>query len=190
MGFGRGGVPSRDQLPRARPCAPSAGVTRLGGELRPGGASAVILWTSGEMAERLKAHAWKACVPKGTVGSNPTLSATKSAVAETLTPLPVTLPETPALSRGLGRGAQPEGNRRRRVPGRQRAAGRVVSQYWIVALLTLLRGSSGSVVHRVFDAARGGRDCWARWQPRRADRSGLDAVVPRGSAPRTRARAL
>ena len=37
---------------------------------------------SGEMAERLKAHAWKACVPKGTVGSNPTLSATKSAVAE------------------------------------------------------------------------------------------------------------
>jgi hypothetical protein len=30
---------------------------------------------SGEMAERLKAHAWKACVPKGTVGSNPTLSA-------------------------------------------------------------------------------------------------------------------
>ena len=49
--------------------------------------------TSGEMAERLKAHAWKACVPRGTevvitgpprkrlvavmphVGSNPTLSA-------------------------------------------------------------------------------------------------------------------
>ena len=29
----------------------------------------------GEMAERLKAHAWKACVSKGTVGSNPTLSA-------------------------------------------------------------------------------------------------------------------
>ena len=26
------------------------------------------------MAERLKAHAWRACVPKGTVGSNPTLS--------------------------------------------------------------------------------------------------------------------
>ena len=36
----------------------------------------------GEMAERLKAHAWKACVPKGTVGSNPTLSANQSAVAE------------------------------------------------------------------------------------------------------------
>ncbi len=30
---------------------------------------------SGEMAERLKAHAWKACVGKPTVGSNPTLSA-------------------------------------------------------------------------------------------------------------------
>jgi hypothetical protein len=28
------------------------------------------------MAEWLKAHAWKACVPQGTVGSNPTLSAT------------------------------------------------------------------------------------------------------------------
>jgi integrase len=27
------------------------------------------------MAEWLKAHAWKACVPQGTVGSNPTLSA-------------------------------------------------------------------------------------------------------------------
>ena len=30
---------------------------------------------SGEMAERLKAHAWKACVPRGTEGSNPSLSA-------------------------------------------------------------------------------------------------------------------
>ena len=30
---------------------------------------------NGEMAEWLKAHAWKACVPQGTVGSNPTLSA-------------------------------------------------------------------------------------------------------------------
>ena len=30
----------------------------------------------GEVAERLKAHAWKACVPqKGTEGSNPSLSA-------------------------------------------------------------------------------------------------------------------
>ena len=33
------------------------------------------LATLGEMAEWLKAHAWKACVPQGTVGSNPTLSA-------------------------------------------------------------------------------------------------------------------
>jgi hypothetical protein len=32
----------------------------------------------GEMAEWLKAHAWKACVPQGTVGSNPTLSAIDS----------------------------------------------------------------------------------------------------------------
>ena len=31
--------------------------------------------TSGEMAEWLKAHAWKACLPQGNVGSNPTLSA-------------------------------------------------------------------------------------------------------------------
>ena len=31
---------------------------------------------SGEMAEWLKAHAWKVCIPqKGIVGSNPTLSA-------------------------------------------------------------------------------------------------------------------
>ena len=30
---------------------------------------------SGEMAEWLKAHAWKACLPQGNVGSNPTLSA-------------------------------------------------------------------------------------------------------------------
>ena len=29
----------------------------------------------GEMAEWLKAHAWKACVPQGTQGSNPCLSA-------------------------------------------------------------------------------------------------------------------
>ena len=35
------------------------------------------------LAERLKAHAWKACVLKGTVGSNFTLSAIQSAVAET-----------------------------------------------------------------------------------------------------------
>ena len=30
----------------------------------------------GEMAEWLKVHAWKACVSKGTEGSNPSLSAT------------------------------------------------------------------------------------------------------------------
>jgi hypothetical protein len=31
---------------------------------------------SGEMAEWLKAHAWKACIPQGIQGSNPCLSAT------------------------------------------------------------------------------------------------------------------
>jgi hypothetical protein len=36
---------------------------------------AIALYRPGEMAEWLKAHAWKACVPQGTVGSNPTLSA-------------------------------------------------------------------------------------------------------------------
>ncbi len=30
---------------------------------------------SGEMAEWLKAHAWKACIPQGIQGSNPCLSA-------------------------------------------------------------------------------------------------------------------
>ena len=38
----------------------------------------------GELAERSKAHAWKACVGQPTVGSNPTLSAIQSAVAETV----------------------------------------------------------------------------------------------------------
>ncbi len=32
----------------------------------------------GEMAEWLKAHAWKACIPQGIQGSNPCLSATYS----------------------------------------------------------------------------------------------------------------
>jgi hypothetical protein len=31
--------------------------------------------TTGEMAEWLKAHAWKACIPQGIQGSNPCLSA-------------------------------------------------------------------------------------------------------------------
>ncbi len=30
---------------------------------------------TGEMAEWLKAHAWKACIPQGIQGSNPCLSA-------------------------------------------------------------------------------------------------------------------
>ena len=43
-----------------------------------------VATSPGEMAERPKAHAWKACVPKGTVGSNPTLSARATASAESL----------------------------------------------------------------------------------------------------------
>ena len=42
----------------------------------------------------------------------------------------------------------------------------VVSQNWSVADLTLLRGSSGSVVRRVFDAARGDHDLGGREKPR------------------------
>jgi hypothetical protein len=33
---------------------------------------------AGEMAEWLKAHAWKACIPQGIQGSNPCLSAITS----------------------------------------------------------------------------------------------------------------
>ena len=40
----------------------------------------------GEMAERSKAHAWKACVGQPTVGSNPTLSAIESFYSETSSP--------------------------------------------------------------------------------------------------------
>jgi hypothetical protein len=36
-----------------------------------------ILRTAGEMAEWSKAHAWKVCVPNGTAGSNPALTASK-----------------------------------------------------------------------------------------------------------------
>ena len=38
------------------------------------------IWLSdcGEMAEWLKAHAWKACIPQGIQGSNPCLSAITS----------------------------------------------------------------------------------------------------------------
>jgi hypothetical protein len=36
----------------------------------------IVFVPAGEMAERLKAHDWKSCVPqKGTEGSNPSLSA-------------------------------------------------------------------------------------------------------------------
>ena len=55
------------------------------------------------MAERLKAHAWKACVLKGTVGSNPTLSAIQSAVVETSCAHLGLVWEIPAIPRGFGR---------------------------------------------------------------------------------------
>src|SRR5262245_32764388 len=57
------------------------------------------------MAERLKARAWRARVPqKGTVGSNPTLSATQSAVAETLRRYPRASQELPRFRGVLERG--------------------------------------------------------------------------------------
>ena len=54
----------------------------------------------------------------------------------------------------------------RRAARRDGWIGMVQSQNWIVANLTLLRGSSGSEVRRVFDAARGDRDLGGRWTPR------------------------
>ena len=50
--------------------------------------------------------------------------------------------------------------------GRGRVLERVVSQNWIVSNLTLPRGSSGSEVRRVFDAARGDHDLGGREKPR------------------------
>jgi hypothetical protein len=76
----------------------------------------VAVQKHGEMAEWLKAHAWKACVLKGTVGSNPTLSAIQSAVAETSRAHSGTVRENSAISRGLGRRALSYPDRRRRFP--------------------------------------------------------------------------
>jgi hypothetical protein len=55
----------------------------------------------GEMAEWFKAHAWKACLPKGNVGSNPSLSATfyKGITAKIIAS--VTVLELPHLQRIL-----------------------------------------------------------------------------------------
>ena len=57
-------------------------VPKEAGPIRTKSARALLLWytwhwkvPAGEMAEWLKAHAWKACLPQGNVGSNPTLSA-------------------------------------------------------------------------------------------------------------------
>ena len=65
----------------------------------------------GEMAERSKAHAWKACVGQPTVGSNPTLSAIESFLSETLSARGAklaTLGVCAAISRGAVFGSQPE----------------------------------------------------------------------------------
>jgi hypothetical protein len=65
--------------------AAGMGVNLCGGQTRDGkvnearlsnrGNRDCALQRLGEMAEWLKAHAWKACVPQGTQGSNPCLSA-------------------------------------------------------------------------------------------------------------------
>lgn len=65
----------------------------------------------GEMAERSKAHAWKACVGQPTVGSNPTLSAIESFFSEALCALVVesaTLGVCGAMLRGARLCSQPE----------------------------------------------------------------------------------
>jgi hypothetical protein len=73
----------------------------------------------GEMAERSKAHAWKACVGQPTVGSNPTLSAIQSAVAETIARLGSQSPRfapIPPLVRDSRFGSPPETGRLLRQP--------------------------------------------------------------------------
>ncbi len=52
--------------------ATEAGRTR---ERRLAVIDSVSPYYCGEMAEWLKAHAWKACIPQGIQGSNPCLSA-------------------------------------------------------------------------------------------------------------------
>jgi hypothetical protein len=47
----------------------------------------------GEVAERLKAHDWKSCVPqKGTEGSNPSLSAMIQGAVSRLLAKPIMIP--------------------------------------------------------------------------------------------------
>src|SRR5262245_22961270 len=62
---------------------------------------------TGEMAEWLKAHAWKACVRQNrTVGSNPTLSATDPVLLRSPPPVAQTISACPAntsaATSGLG----------------------------------------------------------------------------------------
>jgi hypothetical protein len=52
------------------------------------------------MAERLKAHAWRACSPKGVVGSNPTPSAS-SQRNQRFEEVAVRRPFLSSLGRGL-----------------------------------------------------------------------------------------
>jgi hypothetical protein len=80
---------------------------------------------SGEMAEWLKAHAWKACVGKPTVGSNPTLSAIWSSVAETSRARLGAALENTAIPRGFGERINAHPNRRRLVRDLEGADSRI-----------------------------------------------------------------
>ncbi len=62
--------------------------------------------------DETRPHAWKASVPKGTVGSNPTLSAIQSGNAEAARLFLGTAWEIPAIPRGLGDGALAGPNQR------------------------------------------------------------------------------
>jgi hypothetical protein len=68
-------------------CGPQTQDGKVNEARLSGAATAIARYRPGEMAEWLKAHAWKACVPQGTVGSNPTLSASGiNYNSQTLTP--------------------------------------------------------------------------------------------------------
>jgi hypothetical protein len=64
LGLSRVGGSGNNAMPRAARCRPHV--------------SLEAPTSRGEMAEWLKAHAWKACIPQGIQGSNPCLSAKTS----------------------------------------------------------------------------------------------------------------
>jgi hypothetical protein len=74
----------RFQRKISRPLSPKASVAEQSSSATGQAADPPILlhslrrFLAGEMAEWLKAHAWKACIPQGIQGSNPCLSATLS----------------------------------------------------------------------------------------------------------------